>query len=162
MNELKVNFGCGGNILDGFKNHDIEQDGVDIAKPLPYADGTVDFILAEHVCEHIPGPAFYRFIVECRRVLKKGGILRICIPVVSAPPFGLHGIMGRQQVSDLIVNHGHQAAYNPALVVTYLWAAGFALEQINQTGRVTDVDGHWKTIGPDQDYLETFRVEAIQ
>jgi len=37
----KLNLGCGGNILDGWENHDMD---LDITKPLPYDGNSIDFI----------------------------------------------------------------------------------------------------------------------
>ena len=76
----KLNLGCGTNILPGWENHD--QD-VDLRKPLPWMDGAADFVLLEHVLEHFNSAIGYSILEECWRVLKPGGVLRVCVPDVS-------------------------------------------------------------------------------
>jgi predicted SAM-dependent methyltransferase len=74
---IKLNFGCGTNKLDGWQNFDAE---VDIEKRLPFPDDHADFIYAEHVVEHVDYQAALRFLRRGRRVLKPGGVIRICVP----------------------------------------------------------------------------------
>lgn len=144
----KVNLGAGGNLLDGWDNYDLD---VPIDKTLPWPDGSVDMMLAEHVVEHVPPAAALRFFFESHRVLVKNGILRVCIPVLDH--------LGTEHACDIIMGHGHQAAYNSDLVRTMLHLAGFA--NVRDTGRAT-IDGHWREIGEDKDFIETFRVEATK
>lgn len=148
MNPLKVQFGSGGNILDGWVNHDAE---VDITKPLPYADNSVDFILAEHCAEHISGPDVLRFFDECRRILKSGGVLRVCVPSLFR--------VDKAKARDLVLNHGHLMVFYPDTLKRLLVIAGFG--NVVETGR-NEIDGHWKIIGKEQDDLETIRVEATK
>ncbi|NBW21092.1 MAG: methyltransferase domain-containing protein [Caulobacteraceae bacterium] len=76
---MKLNLGCGGNILQGWENHDSD---LDISKPLPHEDNSIDFIFAEHVCEHLTTPDVVRFFMEAYRILKDGGTIRIAVPSV--------------------------------------------------------------------------------
>jgi predicted SAM-dependent methyltransferase len=78
--EIYLNVGCGGNHIPGFINTDTE---MDIRQPLPYGDGTVTAIHAEHVAEHVTVHEAYNFMVEARRVLRPGGVLRISVPSVA-------------------------------------------------------------------------------
>src|ERR1700685_369744 len=112
--DLRVQFGSGSNILEGWHNHDIE---TDIRQPLPYADNTVDEIMAEHVIEHVSGPDALRFLDECRRILKSGGKLWISIPVLDHLPF--------EHARDIILGHGHLAAYTHQLVEDMIRLSGF-------------------------------------
>jgi predicted SAM-dependent methyltransferase len=151
MTGLKLNLGAGGNILEGFENHDSE---VDICKPLPWPDESVCFILAEHVAEHISCSDCMRFLEECRRILKPGGTLRLCVPVV-----GVH--LKREHAKDLILGHGHLQALDRNIVITLLWVAGFELDKIHITNR-KDIDGHYRVIGKELDDMETLRIEATK
>jgi predicted SAM-dependent methyltransferase len=145
-----VEFGAGGNRPPGYIVHDIE---VDIRRPLPYPDSYVDKIRAEHVCEHVSGPDFYHFLKQCLRILKPGGRLRLCMPVLDR--------LEPAHAADIICNHGHLAAYTSELILRYINAAGFVtVECLNQDADETD--GHWKQIGHERDRNETFRVEAIK
>lgn len=144
--ELKLNLGCGGNILPGFENHDSD---VDISRPLPWKDNSVDFILLEHCLEHVNGPDGFRFMREANRILKPGGALRICVPQLSR--------VTDEKKIDLIVNHGHQMVYCYENLHLMLVAAGFQDTQITER---KPCDGHWKVIGEPLDTAETLRVEA--
>ena len=83
--KIKLHVGCGRNKLTGWVNIDAveacEPDLVhDITKPLPYADQSVDEILAEDLLEHFD--KYMRFVVfgEWARVLKVGGRLTVQVP----------------------------------------------------------------------------------
>lgn len=144
---MKVQFGCGGNILPGFKNHDTD---VDITGELPYKDGSVDFILIEHCLEHVNMRDAFLFMERACRILKPGGVLRICVPHLAR-------IQDLAHCRDLIVGHGHQAVWELSTMIVLLQIAGF--DTVSETGR-RECDGHWKIIGEAKDDLETLRVEA--
>lgn len=164
-NPLNVEFGCGNRkTIAGWICHDRE---VDITKPLPYNDGSVDMIRAEHVCEHVSGPEFLRFLEECYRILKPGGKARISMPVICPDQYKPVAIADSAKIRDLILNHGHQAAYTPTLMFTYAHVAGFTKlgysipTLLSPSGR-DHLDYHWEEIGADQDDLETFRMELTK
>ena len=82
---LKLHLGCGTNKLAGWVNIDsvttLSPDLVhDLTHPLPYADLTVDEILAEDLLEHFD--KYMRFVVfgEWVRVLKIGGKITLQVP----------------------------------------------------------------------------------
>lgn len=144
---MKLNLGCGGNILAGFENRDAD---VDISKPLPWKDNSVEFILAEHVFEHISPQDALRFLDECRRILKPGGILRLCVPVLDSLTVE-HG-------RDIVFNHGHIGVYTMNSLEHMLRLAGFRSFEPVLFNPV--IDGHWKVIGRDKDLIETSRWQA--
>lgn len=147
---MKLNLGCGGNILEGFQNHDAD---MDITKPLPFPDNSVEFILAEHVVEHTSGPDSFRFMCEAYRILKPGGILRICVPELAR--------LDNAKRADIICNHGHLQVFCQENLRLMLCAAGFMPYRIEYTER-KEIDGHWKIIGEPLDTAETLRVEATK
>lgn len=53
---------------------------LDIAEPLPFEDGAVDWVYAEHLIEHVPLPVAVAWLTEVRRVLAPGGLLRLTTP----------------------------------------------------------------------------------
>lgn len=146
---MKIQFGCGGNRLPGFKNHD--QD-VDVTKPLPYRDGVADFVFIEHCIEHVSAPDCLRFFDEAHRILKPGGVLRVCVPILDR-------IKDKAHARDLVLGHGHMVVFNLQNMIDLLQLAGF--ETVAETGR-KPCDSHWRVIGEVKDDLETLRVEATK
>jgi predicted SAM-dependent methyltransferase len=53
---------------------------LDIGQPLPFEDGAVDWVYAEHLIEHVPLPVAVGWLTEVRRVLAPGGLLRLTTP----------------------------------------------------------------------------------
>lgn len=53
---------------------------VDVLKGLPYADNSVDIIVASHIIEHWNRKEGLKFLKECYRVMKEGGIIRLAVP----------------------------------------------------------------------------------
>jgi predicted SAM-dependent methyltransferase len=53
---------------------------LDIARPLPFADGSVDWVYAEHLIEHVPLPVAISWLAEVRRILAPGGLVRLTTP----------------------------------------------------------------------------------
>lgn len=147
-----VQFGCGGNYLPDFINHDIDCNISEL--PLPYADASVDFIFAEHVCEHITTHQFLHFLGDCWRILKPGGTLRIVMPVLNK--------LSVEAARDIILNHGHLSSWTPELIAFFIRAAGFNEADIRLTDRREGIDGHWKVIGKEKDDLESARLEATK
>lgn len=85
---LMLHLGSGTEHKDGWVNVDLAGDPVDLAwnlaRPLPFGDGTVDGIFHEHLLEHLPLSAGATLTRECARVLRPGGTLRIGVPDVAA------------------------------------------------------------------------------
>jgi predicted SAM-dependent methyltransferase len=52
----------------------------DQTKPLPIEDETFDYVLSEHFIEHINLHDAVKWLEEIRRILKKGGFLRLSTP----------------------------------------------------------------------------------
>lgn len=50
----------------------------DIRNGVPFQDGYMDYVIAGEIVEHLEDPK--KFIDECMRVLKKGGVLSISTP----------------------------------------------------------------------------------
>jgi predicted SAM-dependent methyltransferase len=52
----------------------------DLSHSLPLQDSTADFIYSSHFLEHLFKPDAERLLKESHRVLKPGGIVRVCVP----------------------------------------------------------------------------------
>jgi predicted SAM-dependent methyltransferase len=81
---LKINVGCGMNAAPGWVNIDLEgAAGVfiwDCRRSMPFDDGSVESIFAEHVFEHLDADGATKFLRECKRCLQEGGLLRLVVP----------------------------------------------------------------------------------
>jgi ubiquinone/menaquinone biosynthesis C-methylase UbiE len=80
---IRLNLGCGPHIIEDAVNVDIVPlPGVDVVadldQPWPWADGTVEHILASHLFEHVERPV--HFMAEAWRVLTIDGVLDIRAP----------------------------------------------------------------------------------
>ena len=82
--DLKLNIGCGKNVAPDWLNVDLDgPPGVfrwDCRRGMPFDDGSVRSIFAEHVFEHFDPNTGSKFLSECFRCLQPGGIVRIVVP----------------------------------------------------------------------------------
>jgi predicted SAM-dependent methyltransferase len=167
----KLNLGCGGNILDGWENHDAD---VDIRNPLPYEDESIDFIFIEHCVEHVTTPDAVRFFAECLRILKYEGTLRVAVPsgdkiydLADSEYLKWHGQSGfgdgtrRGAVRSILLDHGHLSAWNHSILDACLFAAGFEQEKIYGS-TIGELEGHGKVIGDHNNEIETIVMEAVK
>lgn len=80
-----LNAGCGTHFSKEWNNIDLIAHSEfvlqwDVKQDLPYPDNTFDAIYSSHLLEHLtPGNA-EKLMIEFKRVLKPGGILRIVVP----------------------------------------------------------------------------------
>jgi predicted SAM-dependent methyltransferase len=52
----------------------------DLSHSIPLKDETADFVYSSHFLEHLFKTDAERLLKDCHRVLKPGGIVRICVP----------------------------------------------------------------------------------
>lgn len=52
----------------------------DLRRPLPFPDASFDVVYHSNFLEHLDRPAGRRFLAECRRVLRPGGLTRVVVP----------------------------------------------------------------------------------
>lgn len=82
----KLHLGCSTRLLSGWINIDVLPSlppadiFLDLTKPLPLAEGTVDYIFTEDLIEHLDLQSGHQLLSECFRVLKKAGCLRVGTP----------------------------------------------------------------------------------
>lgn len=82
---LCVNLGCGPSALKEWVNVDIARGpGIDVVwdlrRPLPFRDESCEAIFCEHVIEHLSKEDAEKLLRECRRILQRGGVLRLSTP----------------------------------------------------------------------------------
>lgn len=84
---MKLNIGCGKNYLDGFVNIDtyegVKKDMVGDIKQIPLDDGSCEFIACNHVLEHLKFEEIDIAFRELKRVLAKGGKIRLSMPNIK-------------------------------------------------------------------------------
>lgn len=83
MNNLNV--GSGDRFHTGWVNLDCRPTSPkvrrhDLRSGIPFPDGSFDVVYHSHVLEHFSRSAGLKFLGECHRVLKGGGILRVAVP----------------------------------------------------------------------------------
>jgi ubiquinone/menaquinone biosynthesis C-methylase UbiE len=62
-----------------------DDDGVDhLTKPLPFQSDTISAIYGSHFLEHLYQTDAQRLLLECKRVLKPGGVIRMVVPDLHA------------------------------------------------------------------------------
>jgi predicted SAM-dependent methyltransferase len=135
---LRLHVGCGTIYKDGWVNVDLAGTRVDLAwnlaRPLPFDDGSVDAIFHEHLLEHLTYAQGIELHRRCLRVLKPGGILRIGVPdagmvlqgYAMAPP----GDAGPwptplARVASLTYDSGHRSMYDAETLELSCISAGF-------------------------------------
>lgn len=85
-----VNIGCGDEPFQDWVNLDLNPETRadivwDVRDGLPFPDHSCRFIYNEHFLEHIPVEEGVRFLRECHRALRPGGVVRIGMPSIEDP-----------------------------------------------------------------------------
>lgn len=73
---MKLNLGCGDNLLEGYTNVDLYDEKADVRADiteLPFSNDSADRIVAYQVIEHLPYNKTQQFFEEIYRVLKSAG-----------------------------------------------------------------------------------------
>lgn len=171
---MKLNLCCGGNVLAGWVNRDMD---CDIRSKLPYEPESVDFILCEHGLEHVTHREAWNFLHECHRILRTGGAVRIAVPDVERIWFAFTPAYGEavkagghgdgsltSSVRAAIFEHGHQAVWNQSLLAVFLSCAGFKI-QPQRPGKsahpaLVNVEGHGRVVGEEIANIETSVMEG--
>jgi predicted SAM-dependent methyltransferase len=81
----KLQIGCGANVLPGWLNTDRYPDAkavmhLDATQRFPLPDDAFERVFSEHMIEHVPFADAVAMLRECRRVMRKGGRIRIATP----------------------------------------------------------------------------------
>ena len=170
---IKVQFCCGGNHPEGWINHDME---VDISGVLPYLNDSVDRIFCEHGIEHITQYQAVCFLAECRRILKKSGVVCILFPdahriITQSTPkyrefirsFGSDGTL-EGSVRSIVFNHAHKSFWGTRTMLVAFIAAGFDLTNMCEVdgSAFIGLPGHGKVIGEEMNTIETSTVMAVK
>jgi predicted SAM-dependent methyltransferase len=84
---VKINLGSGHWKLEGWVNVDLDRDSqpdvvADLSAGLPFRDGVADYMHTEDFIDQLELEAACRFLRECHRILRPGGVIRILTPDV--------------------------------------------------------------------------------
>jgi predicted SAM-dependent methyltransferase len=78
--DLRINIAGGTMKFPGYTNVDASPAAdirMDLRKPLPLADNSVQYLFTEHFCDHLNFPdVIGRFLNDCHRVLRADGVAR--------------------------------------------------------------------------------------
>ena len=113
----------------------------------------------------------WNFIVECRRVLKPGGVLRLCFPdikrILTAESDAFDRLCQQNGWGDgtregsvraTLFCHGHLGAWTVESLATLLEAAEFEVSECRPGQSIhpelQGVDQHWKTVGSEIHEIE--------
>ncbi len=117
---MKLHLGCGKRYIPGFVHVDaVDFPHIDHQRDISdlscFADDSCELIYACHVVEHFPRADVARVLQEWRRVLRRGGTLRIAVPDFEA----LCAVYRDTGLLRLVVgplyggqNHPHNFHYN--------------------------------------------------
>jgi SAM-dependent methyltransferase len=112
MTQAKVNLACGGVYVagDGWINLDYSSNNrnvqrADLLGSLPLADNCASIVYSSHFLEHIPRDQVNRLLLECFRILKPGGILRLVVPDLDnlCRTYLAHRDRGLHEHADFVV-----------------------------------------------------------
>lgn len=95
--------------------------------PLPFESESFDFIIANHVLEHLPHDVWWRLFEDCARILKVGGKMEIWVPADGSDSiFGFRDHCCQINVNSFFGVFGtYRAAHNA-------WAAENAASPANR------------------------------
>lgn len=152
---MKINFGCGRQVLDGWFNvdavhspraprapellHAIRFDAAGaVANPLPLDGGCAAELMAMHVIEHVYAWEAPALLAEWKRLLAPGGLLVLELPNLEAAARNLLAGRGDQMAMwPLYGDPGHldpfmchRWGYTPTTIKALLQAAGFTAIEV--------------------------------
>jgi predicted SAM-dependent methyltransferase len=84
----KLQLGAADNIIDGWLNTSLRPRSprivfLDVPQPFPFGPAVFDYVLSEHLIEHLTYTDGRFMLAECFRILKPGGKIRISTPDIK-------------------------------------------------------------------------------
>lgn len=177
INRLEyLNLGCGRNIIAGFDNADTyrlrnwksKHIGVDLAKVFPFQNHSYKGIFFEHTLEHLRYDTAIKSLLEIKRVLVPGGVVRIVVPDLDLYlkninlkhadfEFQIRFKTSSQMIWNLTQNWGHKSVWNFEILKEILKFVGF-----KNISRVTPFKSYDENLLVDQQsrFWESLYVEA--
>jgi predicted SAM-dependent methyltransferase len=151
---IRIQFGSGDSLLDGFLNTDLlGHVPVDITRPLPFPADSVDVFYSNHLIEHIYNRQLLGFLRHTLNALRPGGIhivgtpsLEKLVKILYGPDERKKNILLRSHESSMgeqldpatflnrmaHINYGHRFLYDEQAINRLAKKAGYAsVETIN-------------------------------
>lgn len=163
---------------------------LDATKRFPFADDTFDYIVAEHIIEHISYEEALRMVRECYRVLRKCGVVRISTPDIKlthrlmqcplTPELQRYVLWSNQRygftdnpnsaihtVNRLHHEWGHRFLYDANTLTDVFRRSGFTeiaecTPEMSDRAVLINIDRHAKEIGKEFNELESLIIEAVK
>jgi predicted SAM-dependent methyltransferase len=190
-----LQIGSGPHHLDGWLATDLlpwdlQTVYMDATRALPFEDGTFDYVVAEHIIEHLGYRDARAMLGECHRVLKNNGVIRVSTPDLMlthrlmSPPLapvlqryvewsnrefgaGCDSDSATHVVNRLQHEWGHTFLYDHESLVKILRRSGFAEVAQQEPGKsehgpLSGVDRHASEIGAEFNQLESLIIEATK
>ena len=132
----RLHLGSGSERLAGWINVDLRDPAelcLNLTRPLPLPDQSVDAIYSQHFIEHITKAQAGQLVRECARVLKPGGWFRCSTPDLAyyvrqwqerAAKGGDTAVDAADGLNDIIRLHEHLYVYDEAALCDLLARAG--------------------------------------
>ncbi|MCK6618197.1 MAG: class I SAM-dependent methyltransferase [Cyclobacteriaceae bacterium] len=123
------------------------------ATQISFFDETFDFVLANHILEHIPN--YKKALNEIWRVLKPGGtaILQTPFSKVLRNNFEDDGINTPELRTYFYAQHDHVRLYGETQLLTSFQESGFNLRIVKHFDLFTGMDAHYYGVNANEDLL---------
>ena len=125
----------------------------DLRSGIPFPDGSAEAVFLEHVIEHFTLADDLDLLVECRRVLAPGGIVRLGVPDFGRylESYAGDGAFIDEQrpgrptrllaVGEVALGHGHRSVWDGETLERVLTEAGFVGRAAPRLGRLRPRSG---------------------
>jgi predicted SAM-dependent methyltransferase len=120
----------------------------DLCKPFPWSPNSVDVVYSSHTLAHMLRDDGRRFLGECHKVLKPGGVIRIVVPdlkpIIDRYVSGditadyifeelwclYRPVKGRiRKILSPYMQYPHKCMYDPSTLLKVMTQVGFQVEQ---------------------------------
>ena len=151
-NDKFINFGSGAFFHNRWKNYDYtgkssfyksiqgntykDYNPIDLTEEslkIPEMNNSIDLIYCSHTLEHLDNKSSHRFLKECYRILKKGGVLRVSLPNIKNDFYLLRCLIKQNEVNDGIKKNYIKDVSNHVLTDTKTMKIENILEVLEKT-----------------------------